>query len=180
MLAPNALTTVDAAKSFLGVTDDAGIETAINEASQMIETYCRRSFGVKEYSQRIRHDDGGLDHYPVIGVFSFNGEPLSSSVYIEKDSGLIDGCRSGDIVYTAGYVLPKDETPTNPRTLPYDVERACLQLVETLHVDGDGFISDAASLKIGDWSLNTKGTNPGGFMPDDVRSTLDMYRRVLL
>ncbi|OLN21712.1 hypothetical protein BTO30_13495 [Domibacillus antri] len=180
MLARNALTTVEEARRFLGLTEDTGIERAINEASSIIETHCRRSFSVREYSQRISHQDFGLDGYPVINVLSFNGDPLPDDVYIDKVSGLIDTCRSGEIVYTAGYVLPKDETADNPHTLPYDIERACLQLIDTLYVDADGFIGEASAIKIGDWSINQKGAVPGGFIPDDIRSTLDMYRRVLV
>ncbi|WP_338749794.1 hypothetical protein [Bacillus sp. FJAT-52991] len=180
MLASNALTTVEEAKRFLGLTDEAGVERAINEASAMIETYCRRFFAVGEHTQYISQGDFTLDHYPVIEMLSLNGDEFPKRIRVDKVSGIIDGEISGNVVYKAGYVLPEDETPDTPRTLPYDIERACLQLIDSLFVDEDGFISDAAALKIGDWSLNTKGANSGGMMPEDVRTTLDMYRRVLV
>jgi hypothetical protein len=37
--------------------------------------------------------------------------------------------RAYTVTYTAGYVLPKDATADSPRTLPYDVERACILTV---------------------------------------------------
>jgi hypothetical protein len=34
-----------------------------------------------------------------------------------------------EVTYETGYVLPKDETEENPRTLPYDLEDCCVEAV---------------------------------------------------
>ncbi len=102
-----------------------------------------------------------LSRTPILSVTSvtLSGSVLASSDYeVEAEAGMLfrasgwpwSAMRRPDIVqdqypgsetrnievaYTGGYVLPKDENPAaNPpvvRTLPYDLEEACIATVKT-------------------------------------------------
>ena len=45
--------------------------------------------------------------------------------YTETNNILLDT----EVTYTAGYVLPKDDGLPDPRTLPFDLEQACIDMV---------------------------------------------------
>lgn len=228
MLAPNALTTVEAAAQFLGLewldnntviehveTDEDGNETivpetvlspenlqqhnrlilAINQASAMIERYCRRKFGMQTHKQLLRRatDEIICEQYPVLQVLDENavddetaeGEYPAHVSYIDNDSGIVYLiCKmKGTFDYVAGYVLPKDATDEQPRTLPYDLEQACFLIINEIFVDEMGYIKDANSLKLGDWQVNmgTGGAaDVDALIPTGARCTLDLYRKVLM
>jgi uncharacterized phiE125 gp8 family phage protein len=98
-----------------------------------------------------------LNHYPIVSVSSVtvNGNTYTQNVDFELDeedaeagmlfreegwpaSNYVGGLtqdptarkRNIKVTYTAGYVLPKDDDAQDPRTLPYDLEQACILLVQ--------------------------------------------------
>lgn len=225
MLAPNALTTIDAALTFLGlreqlldndtiqnvpVIDEEGNETiveqivlskenqilhqqvamAINRASAAIETFCRRKFAKQTHTQYIRKvtDDIATDQYPVLEhIPDDEHDNLMNLVeHIEYSAGIVYFKRpvKGTLTYVAGYVLPKDATDEEPRTLPHDLEHACLRVANDLYIDAaDGYLNDVQNLKLGDWSTKLgDGANSDAtsIIPSDLQETLMGYRKVLI
>ena len=150
-LSGNALTTLEEAKSFLGIdsgdtSQDDLLKFFINSASDFIEQTCSRKFGKVEISENV---DGTstqsllLSRFPIIGITSITSDGIlvdsaeykiySESGKVFRDKGWSFGNQNIAVVYTAGYVLPKDADPdADPpvvRSLPFDLEVACLKLV---------------------------------------------------
>lgn len=147
-LAPNALTTYDAVKSYIRAADDSNksdLERLINWASGWIETQTGRKFGKSVFTDKYFGPRNGrtllLKQYPVLSVTSVVIDETDidlNEVDVENESGILHrhkgwkAERSTTIIYEAGYVLPAQETTGPPavvRTLPYDLEDACIQIV---------------------------------------------------
>ncbi len=138
-------------------TKDNIIKMLINASSGAIEQWCNRKF--KKQTHAEYHRGHGrqrllLDQSPVVSVTSveLNSAALDSAEYEIEDAdagilyretgwpwkgysvGLVGepgvSTRNIKVVYVAGYVLPKDATADNPRTLPWALEMACWKLVE--------------------------------------------------
>ncbi|PKM61638.1 MAG: hypothetical protein CVU99_02440 [Firmicutes bacterium HGW-Firmicutes-4] len=172
-LASNALTTVERLKQFNGIAEadtsqDFKLEFLINSASQEIENILGRKLKKAQYTEKVKGNNRltiQVKSYPVLGIDSIkiNGSTVNESDYSFDESGIIEGTRpwgaSGlhygisnfmvqqskniEIAYTAGYVLPKDETEEEPRTLPYDIEAALFSMINGAMALTDG----AAGLK---------------------------------
>lgn len=198
MLAINALTTLDSAIEFLGierefdedendVTDTTSIVVAINVASAIIESYCRRKFRKQIHAEYFdRNREITLAEYPVHELISVDGNAIQRNYFIDKDSGVVimrSGRIGGIVEYEAGYVLPKDATEDEPRTLPHDIEYACNRLINEVFVDEDGYVMDINTLKLGDWSVgggNKSISDVQSVIPADVTLMLELHRKVLL
>ncbi|MFZ5688670.1 MAG: phage head-tail connector protein [Bacillota bacterium] len=142
-LLPHALTTYEAVKEYLKLSDDtqkSSIERMINAVSEFIEGYCDRHFEKATYTEKYRGNGRQkllLNQYPVTAVTSVtvNGttvdpaeyEVLSEEGILYNDGlwpwtgyyvGLIGeptGSKLGiEVQYTAGYVLPKDDGTGTP------------------------------------------------------------------
>lgn len=92
--------------------------------------------------------------------------------------------RAYAVTYTAGYVLPKDGTDDEPRTLPYDVEHACiLTVVSDYQMKGrdQSIVSESvlsASVTYAGSQVNSAiGRGTGGIIPDAAATLLQPYRR---
>lgn len=130
----------------------------INAASGWFEKTTARSFRKQEYIHKFRAtgcQEICLEQWPILDVacvIGINGEEIVKDAYsfsvtgeygvLYKDDGWtyvgypyglagdpIAGKRYLEIRYTAGYVLPKDETENDPRTLPYDIEEVIWGIV---------------------------------------------------
>lgn len=89
--------------------------------------------------------------------------------------------RAYAVTYTAGYVLPKDDAPDNPRTLPFDVEQACI-LVVSAGVASKGRDTSVSSETVLSASVSyaAPGANLGvSGLPLEAERLLAPYRRVL-
>jgi hypothetical protein len=76
------------------------------------------------------------------------------------------------VTYSGGYVLPKDATAGPPavvRTLPYELEHACVQVVAALWRNEGGIPPSEVNAAI--------GRGFGGIIPDAVIPILAGYRR---
>lgn len=142
-LADNALTTLETLKAYLqetGTNRDAIFERLINAASDVIEQYCGRKFKSATYTEKHYGERKNVfvKNYPVSEIVSITDDDtaltadeladcINHSTYVELDEE-----REGpiEITYKAGYVLPKDHTAETPRDLPYDIEQACILLVQ--------------------------------------------------
>lgn len=173
VLADNALTTTARLKQFNGIAEadtsqDFKLEFLINSASQEIENILSRKLKKSQYTEKVKGNNRltiQVKNYPVLGINSIkiNGSTVNESDYSFDESGIVEGVRpwgaSGlhygisnfmvqqtkniEIVYTAGYALPKDETVQEPRTLPYDIEAALFSMINGAIALTDG----AAGLK---------------------------------
>jgi hypothetical protein len=176
MLNPNALITLQAAKSYLKSYDgdDSALEELINGASSAIESHCKRNFKEQVYSNE-EYDGKGtryilLKQYPVKTITSIYVDDIllpTSDYKVKKDNGMLVRTNSiwpyGDInvlvSYTAGY--PE---------IPADLELACKHLVMSY------FKSDIASFST---------TFQDGFVfraeafPTQVKALLAPYKKVM-
>lgn len=150
-LSPQALTILETVKLHLGIAaDDTAKDDRliflINGFSAFIESYTGRKFVKGTFTEKL--DGNGcskvyLQTMPVLSVSEIkqNGSVVSAGdylVYGEEGSVLSkngvwpEGNQNIEITFTGGYVLPKDETEDNPRTLPFDIEIACVKGVGKL------------------------------------------------
>ena len=158
----------------------------INAYSDYVESTTGRRFKQEQYRERhesIGHQSLVVRQYPIVSVESVSdvngGGCLEQSSYDWKqdgDTGVIyldsgwpmKGYRSGlssdirllsrylEIIYTAGYILPKDATDDQPATLPADLQWAVWQMVQQ------------------QWNLSSNGANGlSAFSISDVTWTFD-------
>lgn len=144
------LTTLDAVKADLGLSgsaNDDALGALIDQFSNAIAAWCGRTFGaatVRETQDVSRLCDRRsilLERWPVIAISSITvaGEALASDAYVldaTKGELLFRGDSTrftlwpvGEtiVVYSTGYALPDDDD----RTLPHDIERACILMVRS-------------------------------------------------
>ena len=83
-------------------------------------------------------------------------------------------------VYAGGWVTPAQNaaTPALTRTLPYDIEEACIQTVVGLY-RGNGRDQDVASESLGAYSVSYRNPSAGGVLPEKVLPLLQKYVRDL-
>lgn len=80
------------------------------------------------------------------------------------------------VVYVGGYVLPA----SSPRTLPYQIERACLlTCVDLYHNEGRNqqIVSETVMSASRTYADRTGEPSAGGIIPDNALPLLDKYRR---
>ena len=152
-LSDNALTTPERMAILQDYNGDQYelVAMLINQASASIETELRRKLRKQTYSERITPTGSQellLSQWPILQVdhVVIDGLELDSSEYSIEDNGILykdDGwpwrgypfglaydpratSRNVSVVYTAGYILPKDVTDNDPCTLPADLECLCM------------------------------------------------------
>jgi len=181
-IADNALMTLADLKSLSGiapedVSNDGKLQFLINAASQEIENILGRKLKKSQYTEKVKGNNRltlRVKNYPLLEVESIkiDGSTVNVSDYFFVESGIIEGSRpwmgSGlttgisnitiqrsnniEIAYTAGYVLPKDATTLEPRTLPYDLELAVFRMVNGLAALTEQGIDGLKSFSISDVS----------------------------
>ncbi len=176
---------------------DKFIERLVNSASEMISKYCNRKFIADTYSEYYKGSGRQklvLNQYPVNYITSVKVDSASLTAgtdYVTADQTYLDqgiifknngwtwyGYLTGlvgeltapvdniEVVYSAGYTL----SPEASRTLPYDLEDACISLVSTQYE------------MIGSKQLTKETIGPlsSDFiqgLPWDVKQTLDKYAK---
>lgn len=177
-LAPNALTTLEAVKSYLKIpfestTDDQNLEDLINSCSAAIESYCGRKFKVQIITDE-EYDGNGrkhilLEQYPVKTIESVKIDDTildSSSYKVKKKNGMLihhHKWPEGDINIAVTYVAGFDE-------IPADLELACRHFVMSF------FKADVA---------NFSTTFSEGFvfrpeaLPSQVKALIAPYKKVV-
>ena len=136
---------------------DTDIEDLIERASDFLKSQTNRNFAKANYTEKKEGNNTDrimLENYPVTAITSctYNDVALTldTDYELEAAAGILykedlwykTGVYAGladriafakkniTVVYTAGYVLPGAATAQIPRTLPYDIEEACIQLVQ--------------------------------------------------
>ncbi len=141
-------------------TRDNIITNMINSASAWFESQTGRKFKLATYRERYQGSSSQelcLRQYPIVEIESItdtsNNAVINASQYSIEDTGHIGVVWKDDgwamrsflyglandplysrsyieVVYTAGYVLPKDETQVNPATLPSDIESVIWEMTQ--------------------------------------------------
>lgn len=154
-------------------SQDVLLEDLVNSFSAFAEKFTGRKFGISDYDETYAGTETQeliLKQYPVNYVTSvtdtsiFDVDTPITDYTIKSESGilfrnnflwykcpLIKGLskyevgrqENYEVVYNAGYVLPKDDSELTPRTLPYDLEMLTKTLVinrfNRLTQGADGF-----------------------------------------
>lgn len=199
-LIPHALTTVAAVQEIVGSAFSQGrIEQQINSATELFERYCGRRFQKRtDIVEWVRGNGRWLlpvRNYPILAVTEIQvdgaavtdyslGEdaregliyragtwPLCVALVNDLAGGPDMNSRSENIrvTYTAGYVLSGAE-----RTLPYDLEQACIDLVIRRLVNPLPGL-DQERTAAGHSTTWRRPTASG--LPLEVEAVLDRYRR---
>ncbi len=190
------------------LTKDSLLESLVNAVSERIEKYCSRHFEKATYTEYHRGHERQrllLNQYPIVSVTSveLNGSVLASTEYEIEDAdagilfretgwpwkgynvGLVGepgvSTRNIKVVYVAGYVLPKDATADNPRTLPYDLEQACISFVAHLYggKEGAGKVSEQQGAVRTDYEKLVLGAGLLS-LPPEVAALCESYRRSVI
>ncbi|NQX67976.1 phage gp6-like head-tail connector protein [Paenibacillus alba] len=179
------LTSVEKVKNLMSIpegdfTTDGDFLLQIMAASQAIENYCKRSFRKQAYSERVNAGAGSkyivLRNYPVISIETAtvpNGPitdfDIAEDGLVFRASGWPSEERSVRVDYTAGYVLPGEETTDLPRTLPEVIEFACIMLVQQWIRSPIGVKSERVD------NINITYSDDTGSLPPAVIALINPY-----
>ena len=153
-----ALTTATAVKLHLGITDtsdDSLLAQLIPQGSADIESRCNRTLTRETRTNEKYLADSGvflyLDLYPVVSVdeITIDGEPVTDFTLYGPAGRLYRAAGWNPqteilVTYTGGYLLePVTGPPIVPRTLPYNLEYACILWVASAYnTRGSEHLSD--------------------------------------
>lgn len=201
------LTTVEAVKDELGIagsdtTEDFRLSEWIERASDGIRTYCGgRAFEQQTYQETLAGHGGTqlvLARAPIISVTSvaFQGQPVTDFSIADAEAGILQrdagwswtnaafsrfelapnprgDLPSYTVIYVAGWKLPGEDG----RTLPRDLEQACIDFVKYLreHRTGGGRVQ---SKSVGDLSITyfDEGAGEEADLPRAIAGALRGYR----
>jgi hypothetical protein len=185
------------------IDNDKLLEDLIEQASDFIHDYCDKEFARETVTETIQSRGGPIlmtARTPIqsITYIELDGSSVSSTAYEidDADAGMIwkedgfsntiitdsiineyptkHGRRNWAVKYVAGYVLPN--STQGARTLPYDLERACINIVKSWFLDRKADpnlryqkIGDAAEARFD--SLEAVGLGP------TTLGILNRYRR---
>lgn len=201
-LASNALTIPERVMLLTDIPYEQydAIVMLINQASASIETEMRRRLGKQSYSERVKPTGSQeliLSQWPILEVrrVEIGGRELPPAAYSIEDGGVLykdDGwpwrgypyglaydpvmtSKNVLIEYTAGYILPKDATESEPATLPADIEGLCMEMVSTAYSKArSGGSAGLRAFSISDvhweWAAET---------PASWTAVIERYRRVI-
>lgn len=206
-LKENALTTLDALKSYLCIDKsednparDEALAQLINAASAWLETELGRKLKLTTYTQRYPAPGTQslcLKEYPIVSVGyirdRYNGEDITDyeieddgeiGVVFREDGWTYQGHIGGlscdyisprrylEVEYTAGYVLPKDATDTQPATLPADIEAVVWNMIAQQWAILENNASGLSAFSISDvsWTFDKE-------LSDTWQSVISRYKR---
>jgi len=155
-----ALTSLINVKAALHITttdDDALLESLINRISAAVESYCKRKFKARDYTEKYDGDGTSilfLKQYPVNSVSSLKiGESVldTSSYVIYSDEGKIrlkysvfsEGIQNVEITYNAGYQDGSDELEALEQIVINEIQAHYLAgQTDIVAPEGEGEIPD--------------------------------------
>lgn len=200
------LTTLDVAAGALGVSAaDPKLPRLIGAASEAIRRYIGRpqlhySASIVEklpgYAGQVRLYLGAVPLISVASVVLPDGTSLGPTEYVvedlitgalyRRDGWPFTGVDAGGVLYAeekaivvtyaGGWVTPAQ---SGTRTLPYDLEHACILAVVSAY-RSEPRDASIASESLGDYSVSFAKPSPsgGGVLPDAAVALLSTYRRL--
>jgi hypothetical protein len=180
-LADNALTTRDKINIAMLEADK---EALVNAASDIIEEYCNTKFKKDTYSLKLKPSGEkylSVNYWNIESASIAYDEEAIEDYTILANRGMFykaDGWPDADdylleIELTAGFILPKDVTEENPRTLPQSVEYACILLAQEMYEQLQGGINVQRQTRGG---ISTTYFQNEDKLPAAVRSLLANWR----
>lgn len=216
------LTSLATLKRMLNIVDDSKDEElamVIAASSDYVCNYCGREFAMQTVREELKsagtpelllsltpiinidqvaYDDVSVDGWTLYDadagiiqdVPNFRSTMLRSTTWDDHPSSY--GRKRWSVTYTGGYVLPDWGESQGDRTLPFDLERAVLDLCRATYaqsqLDPSVLDPNMSKYKIGDteitWGGRSKQTggsgnrdNSGGLLPPTSKAVLDYYRR---
>lgn len=196
------LTTVERIKVELGLSsgdDDLLIESYIEQMSAQIASFTGRTFAkeqVKETMGASGVPEILLSLTPIVSVegITFDGVAVTDFSILNDKAGILfrevgwtdtsipwntfDSHPSPykrpdwEFTYTGGYVLPNWQTVLDPRTLPFDLERACIDMIKILY-KGKSLDSSVKRYRVGDTDVSFD--KEAGLFTPTIRSVLSFY-----
>lgn len=191
----NLLTTLANVKLYMGLDDtveyDAILDNVLQYVTAQIESYTGRQFGLQTIKETLPGNGRAnmvLTGYPIRSIthVKYDGSTVDADEYVlqEPDKGFLY-CENNwrytaqkfsyEVQYQFGYVLPGFATGT--RNLPYDLEMACIDLVNDC-MDKREVASNIESESVPQvYSVKYKTDANGAMsMPASVKAVLDRYR----
>ncbi|NQX68481.1 phage gp6-like head-tail connector protein [Paenibacillus alba] len=188
------LTTLARAKSFIADQEDVlPLALALEMASSIIETHCKRLFTKRSYTEKIStiqepyqapsqlYTKLVLRQYPILSIDTFTVSGENTTDYeLLPDEGILfrkNGWPRGEFIietmYTAGFITPDIATEAEPTNLPRSLEMACILLAQTLMR-----APSVTSERVGDIALTYQ--SDGDSLPPAVKALIGPYvsRRV--
>ena len=123
-------------------------------------------------SYKILDADAGILYNSTGWILTSSGvNNMTSDAYPGSEDPLYQ------VTYDGGYVTPNqvDLTTFATRTLPYDLEQACIDFV-TWFYRKKGKSPGVTSEKLLSWAVSYGGVNTQG-IPDEIAAVLDSYKR---
>ena len=193
------LAQLDAIKTELELSstaDDFWLNDQIDKASTQILGYLGRVLATETVTETFRPeysvDALSLARWPVQSITSIvvDGDALATTDYeADLSVGTLWRLTTNDrrkhwaalktvVTYVAGYKLPGE----GARDLPFDIERACIDLVKLrYHARGrDPLLRGQEHDGVGSETYWVGGASDGGAMPPDIRALLDPHREMLV
>jgi len=180
---PIDLTTLANAKAWVNVAspnDDAIIQRLVTAQSQGVLNYLNRPIAQTTYTET--YDGNGLDllmlgNYPISSItsLSIDGQAITARPALGQSGYTFDS----DTIYLDGYTFNRGRANivvtyvAGYAVVPFDLEQAVIELVALRYKERD---------HIGHVSKAIQGETVAYIqkdMPDDVRTVLDNYRRVV-
>ena len=155
-----ALTTLENVKAALHITvtdDDTLLESLINRISAAVESYCRRKFKARDYTEKYDGDGTTvlyLKQYPVNSVttLKISGSVVDSANYVIYDEvGKIvlrytyfpEGLQNIEVTYNAGYQDGSNELKTLEQIVINEIQAHYLAgQTDIVSPEGEGDIPD--------------------------------------
>ncbi|WP_256865185.1 phage gp6-like head-tail connector protein [Paenibacillus sp. 32352] len=176
------MTTLERAKRLLQIppddTSQDDIVVYLMASSQAIEKFCKRAFRKSIYTETVSGSGSMhlvLREFPIHDVLNVKiGEQEITDYRIIPEgmlfraAGWPKGSYNVHVQYEAGYVLPGDETPENPRTLPETLEIACVMYAQALMRE-----PGVSAERVGDLSVTY--ANEGEGLPFAVKALITPY-----
>ena len=205
------LTTIEAVKRILNITDadqDEAIQDMIQQNSDFIVSYTARTFARQNVTESFVGTglpNVQLSITPIISIsaLTLKTTPVTTFTIDDAAAGIIQlktgftstelhwntidrapspyGVKDWACTYIGGYTLPSWKTTGLPRDLPYDLERACLEMTKETFNNAtlDGSMK---TYKVGDTTVSwdrtprSSSSNDAG-IPVTAANILDFYRR---
>lgn len=186
--------------------NDTALNRILDQASSMITRYCGREFARETIVETLPGNGKFtllLTRTPIVSIsaITYDGVTVSADDYSirEPEAGIIynrygwnETARASQglsqnpilssrenlysVTYVAGYILPSFTDPAGAN-LPYDIERACLDIAKGYWVN-PGINTVIQSESVPDVaSVTYRDMSQAGAMPAHVREILDSWKR---